>query len=121
MLAHSYTKDGGYHYNCAGAVKHEVDHAYWSRREWVIHMAIHSILDEVVDALPENPPGGLTDTYRESLQEEIQWLKNQMKRQRTLFEFGEYNDDLDEYKRRRRELEMQVAALEAKLANAGHR
>lgn len=119
VLAHSYTKDGGYHYNCAGAVKHEVDHPYWSRREWVIHMAIQRILDGVVDALPERPPEGLDDAHRESLREEIQRLQNQMKRQRTLFELGEYNDDLDEYKRRRRELEMQAAALEARLASSG--
>lgn len=119
VVAHSYTKDGGYHYNCAGAVKHEVDHPYWSRRDWVIHMAIQRILDEVVTALPEQPPEGLDDVHRESLKEEIQRFKNQMKRQRTLFELGEYNDDLEEYKRRRRELETQVATLEARLANAG--
>jgi len=119
VLAHSYTKDGGYHYNCAGAVKHEVDHPYWSRREWVIHLAIQRILDEITTAMPDKPPAGLGDAQRESIMDEIQRLKNQMKRQRTLFELGEYNDDLDEYKRRRRDLETQVAALETSLAKAG--
>lgn len=119
VLAHSYTKDGGYHYNCAAAVKHEVDHPYWSRREWVIHMAIQRILDEVVSALPEEPPSTLTEAHRESFQAEIQRLKNQIRRQRTMFELGEYNDDLEEYQRRRRELGTQVAALEVMLPSAG--
>jgi ribosomal protein L32 len=119
VLAHSYTKDGGYHFNCGASVKHEVDHPYWSRREWVIHMAIQRILDAVVDAMPSEPPEGLDNAHRESIQEEIQRIRNQIKRQRTLFELGEYNDDLEEYKRRRRELEMQAATLEAKLASAG--
>jgi DNA invertase Pin-like site-specific DNA recombinase/ribosomal protein L32 len=119
VLAHSYTRDGGYHYACAAAARHEVDHPYWSRREWVIHMAIQRILDEVVVALPETPPDGLDGVHRERLLEEIQRLRNQMKRQRMLFELGEYRDDLAEYEHRRRELETQVASLEARLPSAG--
>lgn len=101
------------------AVKHEVVHPCWSRRDWVIHMAVQRILDTVVDAMPEEPPEGLNDAHRESIEDDIQRVKSQMKRQRTLFELGEYNDDLEEHKRRRRELEIQVAALEARLATAG--
>lgn len=119
VVANAYTKDGGYHYTCQSAVKHEVDHPLWSRRDWVIHMAIQRILDEVVSAMPDVPPEGLSDSQRGSIKEDIQRLKNQMKRQRTLFELGEYDDDLEEYKRRRRELEVQVAAKEAELASSG--
>lgn len=119
VLAHSYTRDGGYHYTCARAARHQADHRHWSRREWVIHMALQRILDEVVDALPSAPPAPLSHDHRANLQEELQRLKSQMKRQRALFELGEYADDLEEYRRRRRDLEAQLAAVEGKLAASG--
>lgn len=119
VVANSYTKDGGYHYTCQGAVKHEADHPHWSRRDWVIHFGIQRILDEVTTAMPAEPPGHLSDAQRDAIKDEIQRLKNQARRQRTLFELGEYNDDLEEYKRRRRELEVQIAAKEAELASSG--
>lgn len=118
-VAHSYTKDGGYHYTCSRAAKREADHPSWSRREWVIHMGVQRVLDEVAAVLPEGPPGEFADPHRESRQAELQRLKLQMKRQRTLFELGEYHDDLEAYQRRRRGLEAQVAALEAGLTPSG--
>ncbi|HYF80594.1 MAG TPA: recombinase family protein [Symbiobacteriaceae bacterium] len=119
VVAHSYTRDGGYFYTCSRAAKREVDHPCWSRREWVIHMAILRVLDEVVTVLPEGPPVGLDVADRAGLEAEAERLRSQMKRQRALFELGEYGDDLAEYQRRRRALEAQVAALERQLASAG--
>lgn len=118
VAANAYTRDGGYHYTCQRAARRQAGHPLWSRRDWVVHGAILRVLDEVVTLLPSHPPR-LEDPRREALMEEIARLRNQLRRQRTLFELGEYDDDLPEYQRRRRELKGQLAAREAELASGG--
>lgn len=109
----------GSYYTCSHAAKRGAEHPYWNRREWVFHWALQSVIDHIVAALPATPPPGLGQAARESILRDIEGLRSQLRRQRTLFEVGEYNDDLDEYRRRKRELEMRIAAREADLATAG--
>lgn len=110
---------GGHYYKCDLAAHHGTEHGYWSRREWVVHWALQAVLDHVVAELPEAPPADTTDATREGLMRDIDRIKNQLRRQRTLFEVGEYEDDLGEYRRRKRDLEVQLAAKELELARSG--
>ncbi len=119
VIGNSYTADGGYHYTCQGAVKRNSDHGLWSRRDWVIHMALPVILDRATESLPDEIPRAESDERREFIAREIERLKQRKRRMRTLFELGEYDDDLEEYKRKSRDLETQIAAKEAELASAG--
>jgi len=114
LVALAYTADGGYHYNCARAVRHEADHPPWSRRDWVIHLAIRRVLDEALADFPPVPPLDVADN---ELARELERLQAQHSRLRTLYELGEYGDDLDRFSQRSRELQAQIAQVRSRLGS----
>lgn len=119
VVGNSYTSDGGYHYTCQAAVQHEAGHPIWSRRDWAVHLVLQAILDEVADNLPHLPPPSVAAEHRAAVEREIAALRNRVRRLRTLYLAGEYNDDMDSYQRDKRDLDAQLAAAEAKLAGSG--
>lgn len=119
VVGNSYTKDGGYHYTCQDAVQHEAEHPLWSRRDWVVHMALQAILDEVTHGLPDIPPPSVAAEHRATVEREIAGIRTRMKRLRDLYLAGEYNDDMTEYQRQKRQYDAHLAAAEAQLAGSG--
>lgn len=111
--------DGGYQYSCQDALTREAQHPSWNRRDWVIHLALEQILDEIVEHyVPAEPPTGATDDQREAAQREVEAIRRQIKRLRDLYMLGEFEDDMEEYQRRRAELNARLAAAEKRLAES---
>lgn len=112
--------DGGYQYGCMDALLRGVQHPTWNRRDWVIHMALEQILDQIVESyLPTAPAAISIDDQRAAAEREVEAVRRQIKRLRDLYLMGEFEDDMEEYQRRRAELDARLRAAEVRLAKAG--